>query len=1098
MYRFLVSFIAKYDKSKGSGQLISLTSSVLDSGLDKKSTLVRGVIRGFRSEYTGRSVIVGDPFLSLNEFGLPYAMGLTFFEANLVYQLRTKGDFGLKNRSEQDLRKLLSYLRGHNLQSVAVEFVKGKTTYKEKYFEACAIDDYIFDLTFKQAKDHYLVLNREPSLHRFNVRASKPVLVRDLAIHLHPMHCKGYNGDFDGDTMSVSLPVTKRAQEDVYKNMSVRNNIINHKDNSMIISHAQDIVLGLYYLTMLEDNREDFKDFKAFKAFKAEQTVRKVYTEIVSLERELTMGLIKNTDFVVFRKKGLSYFSTAGRILFNSMFAGDYGFTNEEEEGIVGVCKLKHDYQLTKSKIDAINLDYYKEFDSDEFIAFMDRVKDLGFLWSDLSGLSLSFEDFVDRHDLVKGIVAEVEQRVNELQHYVDMQLITDESRAYTVVQIWRKAIDEVNKLVTSSLERNNYLFMLIDSKSRGDFSNYAQCVGMGGQVSTVGGEMLEMPIKNSYIRGLNIYEYFLASFFARKALISSSILTEKAGELTKNLITLCQDVVVEEADCGASPFIMQIRYDSLSDSTIEEINGAMTKQGIWSVTDCDEKLLVGKYFSPNVFKALAVSKAKWVMIGTTQIPLRKVMCKSQKNWLVGKVYVNSGNAQEEQANLLGIKNGFITEKFVTGLEDTCADKVSFRSMLNCKVQHGVCQKCYGSYLGNTEYPPVGEHIGIISAQAIGEPSTQLTLNTTHGKASDEGIVGGVEKLLSYVEGSFNNSSSYDEPCLYAWNDTLYDASFVETFRKTDVLSQLIVRNVRFERVGDINGVILPSIVKPLDSIVRKFDNLSRGFNYQDLLLFNYDSGRVRLVNDYFNIFASKDVKVNARNFELVVRQQTRHLLAHSTVKNIPESSVVSRDKLEELGLVEDFEKMFWSNYQGASAKIELGLVFTPLWLSYKNAAKYAGNGIVYVTSNRLKSSLVNAVVNGLEDDGKSVISAQTVGADLVEGTVKQFTEIKYHKPRVLRENDSYIVDEIRAKAYSKKNDLFGGELQLIDLAKENEEEDLVSIEGLGLSEESFATEKDEFEETVDFERVEEEELEEIRKLEEDFELSEVTFNKVG
>lgn len=1010
LYNSLNLLTRGYDSSNKANQLVSFTSRLLSSNLDKTKTVIRGALKGYRVEYSGRSVIVGDPNLSINEFGLPLSMALTFYETHLIKRIRkdeTREDLNLNGREPSELKRLIEYVKGKNVESIYERFTDYKLSDDKRYEMAHNIQDYIVELITDIASNFYCVLNREPALHKFNVRGLKPVIIDDNVIHLHPTLCKSFNADFDGDTMSVTTSLTERGQICISNNLAVKNNLINIKDNSLIVTHAQDIVLGLYKLTTIPNSmKRESNDYS--------DSIECVYNSVEQVKEMLDLQQLSPYDFIAVNVNGKVYASTVGRIVFNSYIMNGEGFTDEPDTIYKGCYLLKYSNTIDAGIIKTIDMEYYKKsiqtadgenvsrvFNLDNYIKFLDDVKDLGFEWSIRSGFGVDFTDFQVDDSIKDDKIKETEEYLSPLEDYVNWGLLTTEGKTQATNAKWAETAEEINNAIVANIDKDGDIFAVIDSKARGSYSNYAQCVGMGGQVTGISGETLGLTIKNNYAKGLNSYEAFTEAYNARKGLISSAVLTQDSGELTKDLVTICQDVTIESEDCGAEAFVLKIKYENLAEECIESIKTAQVENKFYNVTDCDIESFKGKLLNSTIMKALARSNSKFVVIGKDKILLSKVMNPVQRNLLIGRYYQTNYNDERvkgidydkfnESCKKYLSKNGFITEEFIGFIERESLEFISYRSTFSCNHEHGVCQKCYGSYGGTDSFPKIGHNIGSESAQAIGEPSTQLTLDTTHAKASEGTITGSVNILKSFIEANSHNSKTYDEPCIYVNKDL-----FIEN--KNDLNSPnmdlFVYENFKdkddFERV--LKSVVKDDVPEMNNVYKNRIESLTNNFMYKHYLHMDYDMGRYKLLEDYVNIFYSKKVDVNPINFEIVVRQQTKFFIVTADTsldnKRLLYGQVLNRKHLADLNV----------NVSGELSTIhelyKSGIIY-PLWVSFRMYAKYANNMLTYLSANRVKEGIVDSVVNKLHDDGSSLFSAQLVGGSYVDRKPKKIIKTR-------------------------------------------------------------------------------------------------------
>ena len=613
----------------------------LSDMLKGKQGRFRMNLLGKRVDYSGRSVIVVGPDLRLHQCGLPKKMALELFEPFIIRKLREKG---------------------------YVHTIKGA----KRMVERAKIE--VWDILDEVIKDHPIMLNRAPTLHRLSVQAFYPTLVEGKAIKLHPLVCAAFNADFDGDQMAVHIPLSIEAQMECRLGLLSINNLFSPADGRPIVTPSQDIVLGLYYLT-----KEDLSLPEAGQVFaSAEEMNVALQDGLVSLHQRIKLlikdkiwgdeepSLIISQEEELHEKKDKKQTTdlkkpnviqtTVGRVLFNELLPKNFGFVND---------------LLDKKKIGAVVTNCYKRFGQKATVKLLDDMKDLGFINATLAGISIGMCDLTipkQKEEILKGSRGEV-AKVEDQYH---KGIITGRERYNKIIDVWTHSTEQLSDLVFKQMEPFNPVFIMADSGARGSRLQIRQLSGMRGLMAKPSGEIIENPITASFREGLTVLEYFISTHGARKGLADTALKTADAGYLTRRLVDVAQEMVVTEEDC----------------STLNGITVSAIVEGEELVVSLKERI-TGRVALDTI-----------VDIVTDQ-----------------KVVEAGGEITEEKAELI---------------EHLGIEKVRIRSVLTCEAQRGLCAKCYGRNLATQRMVEIGEAVGTIAAQSIGEPGTQLTMRTFH------------------------------------------------------------------------------------------------------------------------------------------------------------------------------------------------------------------------------------------------------------------------------------------------------------------------------------------------------------------------------
>ncbi|GLY12793.1 DNA-directed RNA polymerase subunit beta' [Pseudobacillus badius] len=642
--------------------------------LKGKQGRFRQNLLGKRVDYSGRSVIVVGPNLKMYQCGLPKEMALELFKPFVMKELVEKG-------------------LAHNIKSAKRKIER--------------VQPEVWDVLEEVIKEHPVLLNRAPTLHRLGIQAFEPTLVEGRAIRLHPLVCTAYNADFDGDQMAVHVPLSAEAQAEARMLMLAAQNILNPKDGKPVVTPSQDMVLGNYYLTL---EREDaigegmiFKDVdEALIAY--QNGYVHLHTRVA-----VAASALNNQTFTEEQNKKL-LITTVGKMIFNEILPDTFPYINEptntnlvvktpEKYFVEPTENVKEHIQkqeliapFKKKILGNIIAEVFKRFKITETSKMLDRMKDLGFKHSTKAGITVGVADIV--------VLGEKEQILKEAQAKVDnvlkqfrRGLITEEERYDRVISVWSAAKDTIQGKLMASLDKRNPIFMMSDSGARGNASNFTQLAGMRGLMANPAGRIIELPIKSSFREGLTVLEYFISTHGARKGLADTALKTADSGYLTRRLVDVAQDVIVREDDCGTDRGLL-----------IRSI-----KEGTEIIEPLEERL-VGRYARRTI-------------------------------------------AHPETGEVIARENDLIDEDMASVIVNAGIEEVWIRSAFTCNTRHGVCKKCYGRNLATGQQVEVGEAVGIIAAQSIGEPGTQLTMRTFHtGGVAGDDITQGLPRIQELFE----------------------------------------------------------------------------------------------------------------------------------------------------------------------------------------------------------------------------------------------------------------------------------------------------------------------------------------------------------
>ena len=650
----------------------------LSSMLKGKQGRFRQNLLGKRVDYSARSVIVVGPSLKMYECGIPKEMALELFKPHVIQGLVSK--------------------------EIASNIKAAKRMIENQ-------DERVWDIVEEKIKEHPVLLNRAPTLHRLSIQAFEPKLIDGKAIRLHPLVCAGFNADFDGDQMAVHVPISDAAQAEARLLMLSANNILSPKDGSPIATPGQDMVLGNYYLTMEKEGEKG-----EGRVFMSPEDVRMAYERReVTLHSRIALP-VKSFRHKIFPDKYIDKYlvTTPGKIIFNEIFPDTFQYINdgsatnatkatpskyfiEKGKNIPEeIKKMPLVKAFNKGAIVRLIAQIYKRYQTTETSIMLDAIKDLGFKYSTLSGISISIDEFKDS-EIKEEVIKEATEKVEKITKQFKRGLITDNERYESVIQTWFDAKDKIYDDLDKSLKAHPYsaITMMIDSKARGSIDQYGQMAGMRGIMLKPNGDYVEIPILSSFGEGMTVSEFFTSTHGTRKGAVDTALKTADAGYLTRRLVDVVQDVIVKEDDCKTDQGIIAEAFFNTDGTQIEPL----------------EERIIGRYTS------------------------KKILDPETKEVLVDK-------------------DTYITERIAEKITKAGITKVPIRSVLTCKTDHGVCKKCYGRNLATGSEVEIGEAVGIMAAQSIGEPGTQLTMRNfnTGGVAGGDDITQGLPRVTEIFE----------------------------------------------------------------------------------------------------------------------------------------------------------------------------------------------------------------------------------------------------------------------------------------------------------------------------------------------------------
>jgi len=712
--------------------------------LKGKQGRFRQNLLGKRVDYSGRSVIVIGPKLEIHQCGIPKKMALELFKPFVIAQL-------IKQEVVHNVRSANRYID----QDQPI----------------------VWDILEEITKKAHVLLNRAPTLHRLGIQAFQPVLIEGKAIQIHPMICRAFNADFDGDQMAVHVPLTEEAKKEAETIMLSTNNLLKPATGEPIITPDQDIVWGIYYLTFINE----LKPIEKQGVFANQEEALLAYNlRKIKLQEKIKVKI--NNEIIE---------TSIGRIIFNKILPEGFGFYNQS---------------FNSKEIKKLVGKILNSLDQETIIKLLDKIKNIGFKYITQSGLSWGINDIPllkEKSDLIK----KGEERVKEIQEQYENGLLTDHERYVKVIEVWTEIKNEITEISKNSFDLESSLYSIINSGARGSWAQMIQIMGMKGLVINPAGEIIELPVKANFQEGLDVLEYFISTHGTRKALSDTALRTANAGYLTRRLVDVAQDVVVIEEDCGDTEGL------------------TLTKNEVELMDEEWDNLVLGRYLAADIINP----KTKKVLIKKGQL---------------------------------------LTEKEIEKIKTTDPETITIRSLLNCQIKRGVCQKCYGYDLGFNKLVELGTAVGIIAAQSIGEPGTQLTMRTFH----TGGVVGlDITQGLPRVEELFEARPPKKKTIMT-------DIGGQVIINENDLLTNKKNRIIKIKGKEEAKEFNIPAgypLAVRNGDLISAGDNLTEGSaNLQELYQFK---GRIEtqkyIIKEILYIYSSQGQKLNIKHIEIIVRQ---------------------------------------------------------------------------------------------------------------------------------------------------------------------------------------------------------------------------------
>ena len=870
----------------------------LSDMLKGKQGRFRQNLLGKRVDYSGRSVIVVGPELKIYQCGLPKEMAIELFKPFVMKELVQNGT-------------------AHNIKSA------------KKMVERLQTE--VWDVLEDVIKEHPVMLNRAPTLHRLGIQAFEPILVEGKAIKLHPLVCTAFNADFDGDQMAVHLPLSVEAQAECRFLLLSPNNLLKPSDGGPVAVPSQDMVLGIYYLTQERPGAKG--EGKIFKS--VNEAILAYENGVVTLHSRIKARVTKTMPDGTVHSGVVE--STVGRFIFNEIIPQDLGFVDRSVEG--NELLLEVDFHVGKKQLKKILEKVINVHGATQTAVTLDDIKAIGYKYSTRAAMTVSISDMTVPESKPR-LIAEAQATVDRIAKNYRRGLITEEERYKEVIETWKTTDDQLTHDLLTGLDKYNNIYMMADSGARGSDKQIKQLAGMRGLMADTTGHTIELPIKSNFREGLDVLEYFISAHGARKGLSDTALRTADSGYLTRRLVDVSQDLIVREVDCceGKEIPYMEIKAFSDGKETIESLQERITGRYIAeTMTDPDTGEVVVK---------------------------ANHMCTPKRAAAVMKV-----------------------------LEKLGRDSVKIRTVLTCKSHVGICAKCYGANMATGQPVQVGEAVGIIAAQSIGEPGTQLTMRTFH----TGGVAGGdITQGLPRVEELFEARKPKGLAIISEFGGVV---NIKDTKKKREIV-------VTDTETGNSKTYLIPygSRIKVQDEqVIEAGDELTEGsVNPHDILKIK----GVRAVQDYMlrevqRVYRLQGVEINDKHVEMIVHQMLKKI----KIEESGDSDVLPGVSMDVLDFNEMNEALIAEGKKPAEGKqVMLGITKASLATdSFLSAASFQETTKV----------LTEAAINGKVDHLIGLKENVLIGKLIPAGTgMKRYRSVKLDTDEVLKDDEILLSED--------------------------------------------------------------------------------------
>ena len=856
----------------------------LSDMLKGKSGRFRQNLLGKRVDYSGRSVIVVGPELKIYQCGLPKEMAIELFKPFVMKELVANGT-------------------AHNIKSAKKMVEKLQTE--------------VWDVLEEVIKEHPVMLNRAPTLHRLGIQAFEPILVEGKAIKLHPLVCTAFNADFDGDQMAVHLPLSVEAQAECRFMLLSPNNLLKPSDGGPVAVPSQDMVLGIYYLTQERPGAKG--EGKYFKDIS--EAILAYENGVITLHSKIMVHVTREING---EKVSGNVESTLGRFIFNEILPQDLGYVDrtKPENALV----LEVDFHVGKKQLKDILQHVINTHGTTTTAEVLDDIKATGYKYSTRAAMTVSISEMTVP-PIKKELIANAEKKVEQITQNYYRGRSTDEERHKNVIKVWQETDERLKDALLAGLDKYNNIFMMADSGARGSNQQIKQLAGMRGLMADTSGNTIELPIKSNFREGLDVLEYFISAHGARKGLSDTALRTADSGYLTRRLVDVSQDLVIRENDCSVGRAI----------------------PGMYVYEFVNEK-------------ATADSDAKADVLESLQ------------ERITGR-FLAEDIVDPKTGELILGANHLVTSKRAEEIIKTGVEHVKIRTILTCRSHIGVCAKCYGSNMATGQTVQVGEAVGIIAAQSIGEPGTQLTMRTFHtGGVAGDNITQGLPRVEELFEAR--------KPKTLA---VLAEFGGVVSFAKTDKKTDIVITDD--EGNSKAYPVSRDTRVKVTEGqIVAKGEEITEGSeNPHDIVRIL----GVRAVQDYMirevqKVYRIQGVEINDKHIELIVRQMLKKIV----IESAGDSDFLPGSQVDTIEFTEVNERLEEEGKQPATG--------TPIILGITKASLATNSFMSAASFQETTKVLTDAAINGKVDPLIGLKENVIIGKLIPAGTgMKRYQDIK-------------------------------------------------------------------------------------------------------
>ena len=851
--------------------------------LKGKQGRFRQNLLGKRVDYSGRSVIVVGPELKIYQCGLPKEMAIELFKPFVMRELVRRG-------------------KAENIK-------KAKKSVE-------ALENDVWDVLEDVIKEHPVMLNRAPTLHRLGIQAFEPILVEGKAIKLHPLVCTAFNADFDGDQMAVHLPLSVEAQAECRFMLLSPNNLLKPSDGGPVAVPSQDMVLGIYYLTQERPGAKG--EGKFFKDLN--EAILAYENGIITLHAKILVHVTKTING---QEISGNVESTLGRFIFNEILPQDLGYVDRSIPGNELVPEV--DFHVGKKQLKDILQHVINTHGTTKTAEVLDDIKATGYKYSTRAAMTVSISEMTVP-PIKKELIANAEKKVEQIAQNYNRGRSTDEERYKNVIKVWQETDEKLKDALLAGLEKYNNIFMMADSGARGSNQQIKQLAGMRGLMADTSGHTIELPIKSNFREGLDVLEYFISAHGARKGLSDTALRTADSGYLTRRLVDVSQDLVIRENDCSVG------------------------------------KSIPGMYVYEFVNeKATADSDAKADVL------------ESLKERITGRYLAE--DVVDNDGNVVAKANTLVTPKRAEAIVATGKEEIKIRTILTCRSHIGVCAKCYGSNLATGQTVQVGEAVGIIAAQSIGEPGTQLTMRTFHtGGVAGDNITQGLPRVEELFE-------ARKPKTLAVLAEFGGEVSFAKTEKKTDIVITDSEGNSKAYPVSRDTRVKVQE-----GQIVEKGEEITEGSeNPHDIVRIL----GVRAVQDYMirevqKVYRIQGVEINDKHIELIVRQMLKKII----IDEPGDSSFLPGSQVDTIDFTEVNEKLVEEGKTPATG--------TPIILGITKASLATNSFMSAASFQETTKVLTDAAINGKIDPLIGLKENVIIGKLIPAGTgMKRYAEVE-------------------------------------------------------------------------------------------------------